>query len=217
VDKHLYYNRDGSLGNNGFEIISLPHTEKALYEINWEEVLRQLIGNGFTSHNNKRCGLHMHVSRQLFGETEEERTNNIAKMVMFYEIFWEDIRRFSRRTESQVNSWARRYCEDSTPTEDNCKSIAGSRSNGRYRAVNLNNAQTVEFRIMRGSLKYSTFMATLDFLITTAKNSLYIDWNNINDKNAWLEGINDTTIEYMKTRNCFGYTNNQEVEEGDEE
>ena len=210
VGEHLYYNRDGSLGSNGFEIITMPHTEKALYEIDWEEVLRQLVGNGFTSHNNKRCGLHMHISRAFFGDTEQERTDNIAKMVMFYEIFWNDIRRFSRRTEQQVNSWATRYCGGETPTEDRCKSIVGTRGHGRYRAVNLNNYDTVEFRIMRGSLKYSTFMATLDFLITTAKNSKYIDWASINDQSQWLHGIKDGTVEYMRLRNCFGYTNNQE-------
>lgn len=218
VGNHLYYNTDGSLGSNGFEIISMPHTEKALYDIEWEEVLRQLIGNGFTSHNNKKCGLHMHISRAFFGDTEQERTDNIAKMVMFYEIFWDDIRRFSRRTESQVNSWATRYCRNEEPTEDRCKGIVGGRGYGRYYAVNLNNHNTVEFRIMRGSLKYSTFMATLDFLITTAKNSKYIDWASINNKEQWLDGIKDDTIEYMRTRQCFGYTNNQEnIEEDNEE
>ena len=217
VGRHLYYNDDGSL-SNGFEIISQPHTEKALYELNWREILRTLIQNGYTSHNNGNCGLHMHISRAFFGDTEEERTDNIAKMVMFYELFWEDIRRFSRRTNSQVDSWAHRYCYNERPTEQRCKDIVGNRSrNGRYYAVNNCNANTVEFRIMRGTLKYSTFMATLDFLITTAKNSKCIDWQNINDKEQWLDGLKDNTIEYMRTRGCFGYSNNQPVEDNDED
>ena len=216
VGNHLYYNTDGSLGRNGFEIISMPHTEKALYDLDWETVLHKLVNNGFTSHNNGNCGLHMHVSRAFFGDTEQERTDNIAKMIMFYELFWEDIRRFSRRTNSQVRDWANRYCGDETPTEARCKDIATNRYGARYRAVNLNNSNTIEFRIMRGSLRYQTFMATLDFLITTAKNCKNIDWTNINDKDRWLSGIKDDTIEYMKLRRCFGYTNNQDQDTNDE-
>ena len=217
VGDHIYYNRDGSLGENGFEIITMPHTEKALYEIEWEDVLRHLVGNGFTSHNNKKCGLHMHISRAMFGDTEEERTDNIAKMVMFYELFWNDIRRFSRRTEQQVSSWANRYFGDQQATEQNCKQVVGTQYNPRYRAVNLNNRDTIEFRIMRGSLRYETFMATLDFLITTAKNCKYIDWTAINDQSQWLHGIKDDTIEYMKRRRCFGYTNEQNQDEEDDD
>lgn len=216
LGEHVYYNRDGSL-DDGFEVITQPHTEQALYEMNWEDALTKLAQLGYRSHNGGNCGLHMHVSRAMFGDTETERTDNIAKIVMFYELFWDDIRRFSRRTESQISSWASRYCiAHSSKSEEQCKSLL-CRGQSRYHAVNLCNTNTIEFRINRGTLKVSTFLATLDFLITTVKNSKTISWDNINNKELWLQGIKDTTKEYMAVRGCFGYPPQQETEEEDEQ
>ena len=41
---------------------------------------------------------------------------------------------------------------------------AKSGCNGRYVAVNLNNYHTIEFRLFRGTLKYNTFIATLQMV-----------------------------------------------------
>ena len=50
---------------------------------------------------------------------------------------------------------------------DNPKeSLKGAKTSGlgRYTAVNLTNTFTVELRIFRGTLRYKTFMATLQFV-----------------------------------------------------
>lgn len=211
---HVYYNRDGSL-SYGYEIITQPHTRNALTSLKWQDALKGLVRLGYRSHDIKSCGLHMHVSRKLFGETEVERTENIAKVLWFYNEYWNDILKFSRRTQEQADRWASRY--SSVHSMDECKNLASSRNCGRYYAVNLSNYNTVEFRLMRGTLNYKTFMATLDFLMTIAENSKTVtDPSNLEQ---WLQGIADTTKEYMATRNCFGYNNNQEPndEQGDEE
>lgn len=212
LGSHVYYNRDGSL-NYGYEIISQPHTRAALTSLNWQNALKGLVRLGYRSHDIRSCGLHMHVSRKLFGDSEEERTENIAKIIWFYNQYWGDILKFSRRTQEQADRWAGRYTGLST--FENCKNIAKGYY-GRYYAVNLCNSNTVEFRLMRGTLNYKTFMATLDFLMTIAENSKTVtDPGNLEQ---WLQGIADTTKEYMATRNCFGYSNNNETtEQGDEE
>lgn len=214
IGGHAYYNRDGSL-NYGFEIITQPHTREALTELNWQEVLKGLVRLGYRSHDLKTCGLHMHVSRELFGENEEERTENIAKTIYFYEAFWSDILKFSRRTAEQADRWASRYC-GAKPTIDDTRKVAKGYY-GRYYAVNLTNSKTIEFRLMRGTLNYKTFMATLDFLMTIAENSKKV--TEIDNLSQWLDGIKPETKLYMASRNCFGYTNpnNETEEQGDEE
>ena len=81
----------------------------------------------------------------------------------FFEKFWDKILRFSRRTETQADRWASRYgCSMDNPKE----SLKGAKTSGlgRYTAVNLTNTFTVELRIFRGTLRYKTFMATLQFV-----------------------------------------------------
>lgn len=212
---HVYYNRDGSL-DYGFEIISQPHTRNALMSLDWNTALTKLVSLGYRSHDLKTCGLHMHVSRLMFGDTEQERTENIAKIIQFYGLFWNDILKFSRRTENQADRWAKKYIMGHDKNE--AKSISENNA-GRYRyyAVNLANNNTVEFRLMRGTLNTTTFNATLDFLMTVAENAKNV--TNVTSLKQWLHGIADTTKEYMKHRKCFGYSNNQttENEQGDAE
>ena len=217
MSSHTYYNRDGSL-NNGFEIITLPHTRKALLDLRWEETLQGLVKMGYRSHDAGTCGLHLHASRLCFGETEEERTVNIAKVIYF----WEDILKFSRRTANQADRWAKRYSGasygwadsntiDNVDTIDKATKVVTTSNYGRYFAVNLENCNTIEFRLMRGTLNYDTFRATLDFLMKIVENAPKVQ--NIENKDEWLDGIEENTINYMKKRKCFGYSNDSEEEE----
>lgn len=205
-------NRDGCLGGDdydygGFEIITFPHTEKALYNMNWEGAFKYLLKKGYRSHDIKTCGLHIHISRTLLNSTA------IINMMYFYEKWWNDIIKFSRRQSREANKWAGRYVDNHNCSSDDElyqileREYADYNGNGehdmRYKAVNIQNCNTVEIRIMRGTLKLSTFLATLDFMITIAKNA-----NTITDRNdlkQWLSGMKTETYEYMRERGCFGY------------
>ena len=77
----------------------------------------------------------------------------------FVEKFWAELLRFSRRTQSQMNRWAARYGIRLTPFEQ--MNHAKNSCAGRYTAVNLTNADTVEIRMFRGALKLNTLKATL--------------------------------------------------------
>lgn len=224
LGKHVYFNDDGSL-NKGFEIITQPHTRNALMSLDWTPALTKLVELGYRSHDTSTCGLHMHVSRLMFGENETERTINIAKIIQFYNLFWNDILRFSRRTEAKADRWAKRYlCANSKELAEDLAKKSTSELNemfyytgARYHAVNLTNEHTIEFRLMRGTLNPTTFKATLDFLMTVAENAKNV--TNVTSLKQWLKGIAPETKEYMKKRKCFGYSNNQttENEQGDEE
>lgn len=203
MDDEVYCAYDGSI-HNGFEIISHPHTREALEAMPINDMLRYLISEGYTSHNAGTCGLHLHASKLLFGDTEEKRIRNISKIVMFYEIFWDDIVKVSRRRQSGIDSWARRYSRNQKDIRDMVdRVIKGGRTEGRYFAVNLCNKHTVEFRLMRGTLKKETFWATMDFLMTTVENASKIPFTKIGDANLWLKGMKPETLDYIRSRGAF--------------
>ena len=161
--ERMYIKHDGSL-DDGFEIVSHPATlEYHTNTIPWKKILDEALEMGYYSHNSGTCGLHVHINRAALGKSVEEQENTIARIVYFFEKFWDKILRFSRRTETQADRWASRYgCSMDNPKE----SLKGAKTSGlgRYTAVNLTNTFTVELRIFRGTLRYKTFMATLQFV-----------------------------------------------------
>ena len=115
--------------------------------IPWKKILDEALEMGYYSHNSGTCGLHVHINRAALGESVEEQENTIARIVYFFEKFWDKILRFSRRTETQADRWASRYgCSMDNPKE----SLKGAKTSG--------------LRIFRGTLRYKTFMATLQFV-----------------------------------------------------
>ena len=159
---NIYIKHDGSL-HDGFEIVTHPMSlEYHRKEMPWIAVLKKAISLGYTSHKAKTCGLHVHVNRASLGADEEAQEACISRILFFVEKHWEELLKFSRRTEEQLNQWARRY-----GYKQNAKELlehAKSSDAGRYACINLQNRNTIEFRIFRGTLKYNTLIATLQLV-----------------------------------------------------
>lgn len=160
--EHIYCKRDSSL-HDGFEIVSHPMSLAYHFtQMPWKAVMDEAVKLGYRSHDCDTSGLHIHVGRKEFGGGYEEREDDIARIVFFIEKHWENMLRFIRRTESQINQWASRYgCkENPKATLENDKD-----SNlGRYVCLNLENRDTIEFRLFRGTLRYDTFAASLQLV-----------------------------------------------------
>ncbi len=224
LNDEVYVKHDGSLGR-GFEIITYPHTVNSFYKIDWKSALTDMIKHGYRSHDIKTCGLHMHVSRNMLTQ------DNLAKLIYFFETHKEDLTKFSRRDKEHLNKWACFYtdkddCRDTNfftgekVTKELCYKILKQydkkfNHDFRYKAINLQKKPTIEFRLMRGTLNYKTFLATIDFLLGLVRNSKLVSWNNIDDTKMWLRGMNDITKNYMKKRKCFGFDNKIEEVESD--
>lgn len=161
-DEHVYCKHDGSL-SDGFEIVSHPMT--LAYHTGvmpWSAVLEDAVQMHYLSHQAGSCGLHVHVNRDTFGDTEAEQEAAIARVLFFVENHWNELLRFSRRTRRQMEQWAARYGRKDNPKEQ----IEHVKNNftDRYRAVNLTNDATIEFRMFRGTLRYNTLIATLQLV-----------------------------------------------------
>jgi hypothetical protein len=160
-NEHIYCKHDGSIAD-GFEIVSHPCTlGYHMHEMNWSGLMKKALYIGYRSHDTDTCGLHVHVSRNALGNTYDEQDNTIAKILYFVEKNWYEILRFTRRTEDNLNHWACRYGLEPTIAETYNKAKGDY---NRYHCINLLNTHTIEFRIFRGTLKHSTFIATLQFV-----------------------------------------------------
>lgn len=201
----IYCKHDGSL-DDGFEIVTHPMTlDFHLCEMPWESLCREAVSLGYYSHQAKTCGLHIHVNRTAFGETEYEQDGCIARILYFFEKHWEELLKFSRRTERQLERWAARYGYKENPTDilEHAKKGYGS---GRYTCVNLCNTDTIEFRIFRGTLKFNTIIATLQLVNRICDLAIFSSDDEVK-KLAWSDFVSDVTepelIQYLKERRLY--------------
>lgn len=208
---HVYFEHDGSLGGNGFEIISQPMTDKYMRDKflpQIDYVFDKLVSDyKYRSHDTTTCGLHFHFSRELFGKGAN-RDRALEKFTLFFEDYWDDVVKFSRRSSSGL-SWCNPYTgyfsqkEKEKDIKDMCKGKKYLGHGDRYHAVNLTNRNTVEVRIMRGTLNPDTFRAAYDFLFTLVKNSKKVKYCDRHNLAKWFKGLKPETIAYMKERNAF--------------
>lgn len=161
----VYCKHDGSLGEYGFEIVSHPRTLNSHKQWEWRSVMQTCRNNSYTSHDAGTCGLHIHVNRDFFDDDESAA----AKIIILLDRFWDTFFvPFSRRTSYQLRDWANRPREEEVvkalDDDDVRRWKMSCAKSGRYKALNLTNENTIEFRLFRGTLKYSTFMATLELV-----------------------------------------------------
>lgn len=199
---------DGSL-NNGFEIISQPHTVKEFWnkQNSWKRMLKVLAEEGYQSHDTNTCGLHVHVSRTMFGKTEQEQDLALSKVYQFFDENWENIVKVSRRKNFY-------YCEKNEADDDYDEDLsshkkwhlyAKDKKGSHYVALNNTNRATFEFRLGRGTLNSWSFFSWIDLLITICKNSRRITVSKVesNDLLSWLGGIKESTAKYIYKRGAW--------------
>ena len=198
---HLTYERDGSL-NYGFEIQTTPHTVDEFCKLNWRGIFDACTEHGYKSHDAGTCGLHIHVSRTMLGDDEETQQRAIAKLIRFFDLYYADIVKISRRDNYTASRWASPY---HTSTNEEAQKYAKytTREASHNMAVNLQHRETVEFRIMRGTLNIDTFLASVDFCVSIAKASRRIRWSDINDIKKWTRLCKPETLEYIRRRGAF--------------
>lgn len=213
----VFFETDGSL-DNGFEIISQPHTIAAFYEKtdSWKKMLDILSDATFKSHNAGTCGLHIHMSKTWFGSSERQQNFHIGKIYKFFDTYWDDLLKASRRDTSSIY-----YCDKNETNikrrEENRRHKTESRawqaqakydhdtrhnSESHHCALNNSNYNTFEIRLGRGTLNKASFFAWIDLVLTIVKNSSK-GCNKLISARDWLEGIKPSTAMYLLKRKSF--------------
>jgi hypothetical protein len=146
-----YLKEDASLkeGVGAFEIVTHPATLDVQKE-QWAKVLGPNAPRGLASHDTGCCGLHVHVEREGLSDL------TVGKVLSFVNAASnrDFVEKIARRT---TDRWAR--LDPTKKPQDATKKNAT-----RYEAVNLQNDDTIEFRIFKGTLKPESFYRSLEFV-----------------------------------------------------
>jgi len=205
LDEHMYCKHDGSL-DDGLEMVTHPMTlDYHKSDMPWGEVLAKAKELGDVSHQAGTCGLHVHVNRSSFGTTLAERDACIARVLYFFEKHWEELLKFSRRTQRQLDRWAARYGLKEHPKDILSEAKGGQRYN-RYTCVNLTNDETIEFRMFRGTLKLNTLIATLQLVDRVCDVAVSLSDDQLKDM-SWTTFVSGCTepelVQYLKERRLY--------------
>lgn len=215
--ERIYCKHDGSI-DEGFEIVSHPMSlDYHVNHMNWQDVFEKAVSMDYRSHNTSTCGLHVHINRSALGTESEEQEEVIGRIVFFVEKHWNELVKFSRRTPYNINRWAARYATISDTTKETYKKAKAKRM-GRYVAVNLENFETLEFRLFRGTLRYETFVATLQLVYEVCRFALQLSDDELEEM-SWSEFVSKISedkkelIEYLKAKRLYVNEMPKEMEE----
>jgi len=185
------------------EIVTHPMSLEYHKDFCWEDIMHHAVRLGYRSHQTSTCGLHIHVNRESLGTDQYEQDEVISRILYFVEHHWNELLKFSRRSEYAMNRWAARYGYENSPKAIMDKA---KKNYGRYVAVNLCNYHTIEFRLFRGTLKYNTLISTLELVNRICELAVLMDDEEI-AKLSWSEFVSEITepelIQYLKERQLY--------------
>jgi len=167
-----YCSHDGSL-QDGFEIITQPATLRYHQSIKgiYNDVAQKLKAMGYSSHDTTTCGFHVHVNRDFFEEKEKVA---IERIILLTEKFWNEICIFARRPERRLERYAKKRPTSISIDEYMERADKSGEHDYHYYAVNIANANTIEFRMFKGTLNVNTIMVTLQLVENICKAAKYM-------------------------------------------
>jgi L-rhamnose mutarotase len=161
----LYFKSDGSL-SDGFEIVTHPMTISYIkkHKNVWADILNLLRSNKYRSYHTRTCGMHIHISKNAF------TTWHLYRFMKFFVDNSDFVTKISQRKIENLDRWAALTDNPSESykefTQDRLMYKAKKKSGNdkRYLAVNLQNDNSVEIRIFRGTLNDSSFFKNIEFV-----------------------------------------------------
>ena len=194
----FYQQRDGSLGSNGIEIITVPLQRKdAMARSTWRELIEYLSDKA-EAWKKTSCGLHVHFGREILGDTAEQQSETIGKMLYLYHHFLnrtpinEKIYGRSRTYNEQVGTSetadaAKKLGSDVFKVKEIKDRVKGAlttaSSTGRYFDINLRNANTIEFRKGKASINVDRIIAVIRWSELIVLYSKKANWTKISYDN----------------------------------
>lgn len=154
-NKFFYLKEDSSL-NNGFELVTHPLSQAWIVKNQHKiKIILDTLKNATAkSYNTSTCGMHVHVSKNAISLLQ------LVKIVKFFIEQKNFILKLSQRKAANLQRWA------SLDFSNKFVKYVKEKNSSRYVAINLQNQNTIEFRIFRGTLKFESFMKNLEFLFS---------------------------------------------------
>ena len=184
--------RDSSLNSLGCEIITIPLNPSDAKDSDLFETVCGDIRTHAVSWESYRCGLHVHIGREIFKGHDEE--DCIAKMLYLYH-------HFLKNSGMNVNTFGRSvgYREDDGKTETTAaaallgsvvlrdeeiknkvkKEIIAKSVGIRNMDINITNDDTIEFRKGKGSINANRIVAIVEYCELMCKYAIRTPWQQI--------------------------------------
>lgn len=172
VDESFVCEHDSSL-DNGFEIISSTATvDYHIKHYGWDKLMAKAIELGYTSHGSGCAGLHVHLDRKYFDGAMDD-PQKLLTIIVVNNMEW--LKKFSRRNRFNYCAFPEAH---EFKTSDFKPCPVGTANNGEREildtyvnfmrghgaCLNFCGYSTLEVRFNRGTLKFSTFVATMQFI-----------------------------------------------------
>lgn len=178
IDKlgnRVYCKSDGSL-SEGFEIVSHPHSLEEWQSLDLS-VLETLRRRGFRSWDTSTCGIHVHVSRTAFrknGKRDEGHELRFQKLIY-------DNQYHVCGIAGRKSSYAQ--------FEDKGKlvpKVKYGQTSARYEAINVENDNTLEVRVFRGSLRPQRVLSAIEFIHSAVEYTRNMKINPKDNQFSWI-------------------------------
>lgn len=209
-EKIHYLKEDGSLSNDGIEIVTHPGDMEFFREtfpIDDIVNVAKYYGGQSSEENidGTHTGIHTHMNRRFFKNPDLAS----VKIIHLVEKEWRKFIKFSRRDSDSISN----YCiknRKPTLTRATVNDIKyNTTSRGRYQAVNLENNWTIELRIFAGTLDKTCLLACVeltDLLMTIAEKNSFekieqMNWNGIIDNARQYRYVN--MLDYCEQQNLL--------------
>jgi hypothetical protein len=155
---------DGSL-DNGFEMVT-SYTGLDVHKTQLEFFKHRF--ESMSSHNTSTCGLHIHICKSdmstLHGAKMVFFINDANNLELVKAIARRDSASYAKLVDKKSDkSWLKQSVKGSKNKFNQLKGL----NYDRYESLNFQNDRTIEFRLFKGSLKYETIMACLEFTYAT--------------------------------------------------
>lgn len=170
-ERLFYLKHDGSIPDErGFEVVSHPAT-LGFHETRfpWPNVIEACTSSGYGP--SRYTGLHVHVSKQSYGESILEIDVAHTKLIILLWRIFPQIRTISRRHRNS-DAWFRYAIPNHTNFEpsfdEGFKSFLSVlpqiKALNRYTMLNHNHANTLEFRFFAGTNRLDELLASMEFI-----------------------------------------------------
>lgn len=128
-------------------------------KMNYKEMFKYLDEMGYKGHDCNTAGLHIHANRDYLGKTKMQQDLVISKILYIIEKFNDNICVIGRRN-TDYSQFVGDRCKEDTVLN----LLAKYDNTGKKAALNLQHKDTIEFRMFKSTLKYETFLLTLEFV-----------------------------------------------------
>lgn len=128
-------------------------------KMNYREMFEYLDKEGYKGHDCETAGLHIHANRSYLGKSRISQELVISKILYILEKFNDEICVIARR-DNEYSEFVGSKKEENSLVE-----LYGKyKDHGKCAALNLQHKDTIEFRMFKSTLKYETFILTLEFV-----------------------------------------------------